>query len=475
MHHDKFEGERISANKDMLSSKDLSNTGNNLQPQDNKSPIDDPDYKIDFNSLLNDLHSIIGADNLGHIEKTTKSEPKPTQINIEKENVGMKGKNFNNLKENKPKEGLSSEMMNLSASYANNVYEYPNMLLNQPFIHKNNFYTSPYYTPYTLPYQTSNFDMSSYYFNNQLNVSSESSNYQKQSNKSGYKEPSKSKSSILNSKNSHPVNKSSKAEIAYLLNSKRPAIVILSYKDSSTTNSMINEMSQEEILLLYDKIKDDTELVMSDINGNYFFQYFLIKLDKSQRLSIWTALSLKSNFVKLLINDYANYCFQKLIEIGGNSDKEEQKLISSILSKRVDELYHELKGTHILQKCIKHITLKYNKSLILEISNKFLSIINDSKGVCVIKQLMTSIKDIKDLKTYFGSKVIKSLSEIILNRFGHYAILHMIEEWEYDDYKSINEFIMKNIVSLLKNEYSQTVLIKLIERNPKVRKSYLIY
>ncbi len=467
MHHDKFKDKTKRAEKDKLSSYGLSNSDYNISSNDNKTPTDENDFKIDFNSVLNDLNSIIGHDNLGQMDKNKVSSVNSPIVNTERLKDEPVSKSNHKSKLNKVKDGSSAPTINMSATQINNIQPYSNLFVSQPSFYMSNYNNDPFYSSYFAQYQDPKMMMNNYYFNNHCNVSSDNNpNYQLiQSKKVGYKE----NSSFIKTKNNLQSTQSTRSEIEYLLNNKRPAIVILSYKDSFSTNSMINQMSEEEINLLYNKIVDDIELVMSDINGNYFFQYFLERINKSQRLQIWTLLSFKSNFVKLLINDYANYCFQKLIEIGGGSDKDEQKIISSIISKRVDDLFHELKGAHILQKCIKYINLKYNKGLFNEISNKFIKLINDSKGVCVIKQLITTIKDIKELKNYFRNKIIKSLSDIILNRFGHYAIIHIIEEWNYDDFNFIVSFILKNITIILENSYSQSVLLKLVQANPNVR------
>lgn len=202
--------------------------------------------------------------------------------------------------------------------------------------------------------------------------------------------------------------------------------------------------------------------------GNYFIQDLISYTDKKQRLKIWKLI--KYDLESISKHAFASHCIQTLILSASESDNEEQKTICKYFNDHFYSLMEDAKGTHVLQKLLFNI--KYSNKLFFVnlIYENFDSLVLNTKGVCLIKQLMASLVYEKSNKREaFLTLVLSNLTKYSQDKYGHYLILHMIDKWEKSDLEKLIMQIDKNLIDFACQVYSSRIVEKCVLAYKSVR------
>ena len=212
--------------------------------------------------------------------------------------------------------------------------------------------------------------------------------------------------------------------------------------------------------ILIKKIGKSFSKIMMDTYGNYFSQKLIkISTDEQRELIIE---NIKDNFIEICENNGGTHVIQTIIEY--LKTKKEKEMILNYIKNYEMELSLNQNGTHVIKKIINSIEENEREDLTLnllkETNIKILCV--DSKGICIIRQLIKSIKNetYQNLLIYTIFKNCKNIAE---NPFGNYVIQFIFETWGLNICDKIVNFCIENANNFSIQKYSSNIIDKLID------------
>ena len=210
--------------------------------------------------------------------------------------------------------------------------------------------------------------------------------------------------------------------------------------------------------LLINKLSIYFEKIMCDTYGNYFCQKLYNISELEQRIIILNCL--KDYFINISKNNSGAHATQFII--GASQSEEERKIILKYISNHEIELAFDPEGTHVLQKIITCFPENEIQNLIDVLFNNFNSLCKDSKGICVIKKLVSNIKNKINENKLFDN-ICKHCIEIAQNPFGNYIIQYILEECTVKTCHKLIEICITNSILFATQKYSSNIIGKIID------------
>ena len=212
--------------------------------------------------------------------------------------------------------------------------------------------------------------------------------------------------------------------------------------------------------LLIEKISKYFEKLMCDIYGNYFCQKLYNISELEQRILILN--SLKDSFIKISKNNYGAHVTQFII--GEAQSDDEKKIIINYISNHELELSFDPEGTHVLQKIISCFPENERQNLndILCIPDNLNALCQDTKGMCVIKKLISNTENISN-KNKIIDGVSKHCIEIAQNPFGNYIIQYIFDELDDNLCSNLIKLCINNSLIFATQKYSSNIIVKIID------------
>ena len=212
------------------------------------------------------------------------------------------------------------------------------------------------------------------------------------------------------------------------------------------------------------EIKDQIVDLLFDIYANYFCLKIFYYLNDEDRLIYLN--NIQHHLDNLCINKISTYPIQCIIEKIMN--EKEQEIIFNGIKNNLMKISIDVYGTHVLEKIIS--SFNYEKFLI-HISNfileNFLLLVNNSNGLCIVKQLiLLEYKRKKEKNFQILKKLLIENSLILIqNPFGNYALQIAIDNWEIEDLKEIIFSFKGKYLILSIQKYSSNVIERCIEKS----------
>ena len=212
--------------------------------------------------------------------------------------------------------------------------------------------------------------------------------------------------------------------------------------------------------ILIKKIGKSLGKIMMDTYGNYFSQKLIkIATDEQRELIIE---NIKDTFIEICENNGGTHVIQTLIEY--LKTKKEKEMILNYIKNFEIELSLNQNGTHVLKKIINKINENEREDLTLnllkETNIKILCM--DSKGICIIRQLIKIIKNEK-YKNLLIDGIFINCKIIAENPFGNYVIQCIFEIWGLNICSKIVNFFIENVYYFSIQKYSSNIIHKLID------------
>ena len=233
----------------------------------------------------------------------------------------------------------------------------------------------------------------------------------------------------------------------------------------------LENTSQEIIHLIFLEIKDNIEDLLFDIYANYFCLKIFYYLNEEDRINFLKNIS--NNLDNLSINKISTYPIQCIIE--KLNYEEEQEIIFNGIINHLMKLSIDVYGTHVLEKILS--SFNYEKYLI-HISNfileNFVFLVNNSNGLCVVKQEILIEYKIKNNNfKKLKNLLIENSLILIQNPFGNYALQTVIDNWELEDIKELIYTFKDKCVILSIQKYSSNVIERCIEKSEEFLNDFI--
>lgn len=251
----------------------------------------------------------------------------------------------------------------------------------------------------------------------------------------------------------------------FLSNCNTKLKYINSVKGSKCLKKMLEFTDPGDIKHLFNKILQYLPQIITNNFGNYFCQEIITYISKSDRVKVWEILRRKLK--NYCTHQFANHCIQALVEM--TEDLEEEKRVICYLIPHFDQLAFNSNGTHILQKMLISFKDSTKEKLLECIHEKFEGLIFDSLGVCLIKKYIICLKDQASQKKHeFISFIAEWIHRMIIDMFGHYAILCILQEWDEKYATKISDITWNNLLFYSSNKYGSRIVERLLETSTSV-------
>ncbi len=249
-------------------------------------------------------------------------------------------------------------------------------------------------------------------------------------------------------------------ELNLIKENKDPIILIVKQIErNEISKEYLKHMNPSDFFYFFSSLLPFIHQLMHNEYGNYFIQELLSYTSKKQRLKIWKLI--KQDLESISKHNYASHCIQVLIIYAADSDDEEQKIICKYFNNLFHSLMEDSKGTHVIQKLLYNIKYSNKIFFVKIIYENFDSLVVNTKGVCLIKQLMASLVYEKpNKKEIFLTFILTNLRKYCQDKYGHYLILYMLDKWEKPDLEKLIYNIGENFIDYSCQVYSCRIIEK---------------
>jgi pumilio RNA-binding family len=110
--------------------------------------------------------------------------------------------------------------------------------------------------------------------------------------------------------------------------------------------------------------------------------------------------------------------------------------------------------------CFSEESIKDIYSTILD---NFITLANNSNGLCIIKKMITYAKKEETIKL-IQKKIIDNIQNLITNSYGNYTIQTVFEIWNNEYSEPIVSQLFNNFHTLSLHKYSSNVVEKCLEK-----------
>ncbi|GAV84527.1 PUF domain-containing protein [Cephalotus follicularis] len=185
----------------------------------------------------------------------------------------------------------------------------------------------------------------------------------------------------------------------------------------------INEMSKEEIEMVFMEVIDCVGQLVLDPFGTYVVQKLVEVCTEEQRTRILLMLT-KTEFqlVGICLSMHGTRAVQKLLE--NLTTQQQISLVMSALSPGAVALTKDMNGHHVIQHCLKHFSQEDNRYLLNEVTNNCYAIATDKSGCCVLQQCVEYCQG--EPRDRLVAEIISNALHLAEDRYGNYVVQHML-------------------------------------------------
>ena len=266
---------------------------------------------------------------------------------------------------------------------------------------------------------------------------------------------------IINSPKNHSLIKNSKTNLSLFFQNKNSENdfekLLKSCSGSLYLQELAENISEEEINLIFKKLLPKIKQIMCDSYGNYFLQKIIEKTNSNQRINLLN--NIRDDFINISKDISGSHCIQTLIEkINSN---EEEEIIKSLVEKDLFDLSISQNSTHVILKLINNVNNPKKYYIIQFCINNFIQLCINLNGSTIIK------KFISEINNYQIIKIIIKITEqnyvqIVENQFGNYVIQYIFQYFGFTNCKGIINNIIKDSIYFSLQKYASNVIDKVV-------------
>ena len=214
---------------------------------------------------------------------------------------------------------------------------------------------------------------------------------------------------------------------------------ICTYKGCKEIQKIVKKYIPELSFIIIERIQPKLKEVMLDQYANYFFQKLIENVNSKFRTNIYKLI--KNNFKEISEDLCGTHSLQALVV--NTNDTEEIAIISEIIIANHKYLCYDPNSAHIIQRVFSSIDESKRANLNESILEDLNSLVLNTHGVCIAKKFL---KESKSYKSKVIQKIIPSLLEIIQSPFGNYFIQFMMDMYplRIDESKDVSKNIKNN-------------------------------
>ena len=233
--------------------------------------------------------------------------------------------------------------------------------------------------------------------------------------------------------------------------------LLKSCSGSHYLQELAENISEEEIDLIFKKLSPKIKQIMCDSYGNYFLQKIIEKTNCIQRINLLN--NIKDDFINISKDISGSHCIQNLIEkIDCN---EEEEIIKSIVEKDLFDLSISQNSTHVIFKLINNINNPKKYYIIQFCINNFIQLCINLNGSTIIKKFISQINNYQIIKIII-KMTEQNYVQIVENQFGNYVIQYIFQYFGFTNCKGIINNIIKDSIYFSLQKYASNVIDKVV-------------
>jgi len=227
------------------------------------------------------------------------------------------------------------------------------------------------------------------------------------------------------------------------------------YNGSRILQKFFPKANQNQVEQVIQEIEDKLEELMLDPYANYMFQTLAQSCSGDQRYFLLKKIS--PSMVEISCDRKGTHSLQALIALV--SRESEEQLLRDTLKDHIVELSFDPQGTHLIQKLIVSISNDNIDFIFEPLVNRFVEVANHSFGLCGLKQLITKIDKIPEMRRRLIRLLYDNLENLIQNPYGNYALQHALDTYQ-GDCNPLFEKTFDRIVQYSNQKFSSNVIEK---------------
>ena len=230
--------------------------------------------------------------------------------------------------------------------------------------------------------------------------------------------------------------------------------LLKSCSGSHYLQELAENITNEEIDLIFRKLSSKIKQIMCDSYGNYFLQKIIEKTDFKQRINLLN--DIKDDFINIS-KDSGSHCIQTLIE-KINTDEEEE-IIKSLIENDLFDLTISQNSTHVILKLVNNINNPIRYYLIQFCIDNFIPLSINLNGSTIIKKFISQVNNFQIIQMII---IICELNyvKIVENQFGNYVIQDIFQYFGFNNCKGIINNIVKDSTYFSIQKYASNVIDK---------------
>ena len=233
--------------------------------------------------------------------------------------------------------------------------------------------------------------------------------------------------------------------------------LLKSCSGSHYLQELAENVSKEEIDLIFKKLSLKIKQIMCDSYGNYFFQKIIEKTNSIQRINLLNII--KNDFINISKDISGSHCIQTLIE-KIDSDEEEE-IIKSLVENDLFDLSISQNSTHVILKLINNVNNPKKYYIVQFCINNFIQLCINLNGSTIIKKFISQITNLQIINMII--KITEqNYVQIVENQFGNYVIQDIFQYFGFDNCKGIINNIINDSIYFSLQKYASNVIDKVV-------------
>jgi len=243
--------------------------------------------------------------------------------------------------------------------------------------------------------------------------------------------------------------------------------VIMLSKDQNGCRILQKKMDEGDSEVV-DIILNESEPYLTDMMvepfGNYLFQKFLENVTEEWKTRILAKVA--DNLVVASLSIHGTRSVQKIVEYCVQDDHVD--LLVATLEPAVVDLSKNSNGNHVVQKCLKHSSLKARLFVIRAVTENTRTISTHRHGCCVVQRCLDATTpetpETAADRAKLVAKIIENSMTLMQNAYGNYVIQYLVENGTDADASLVMQAVVGFTAQLSQQKYSSNVVEKCLAK-----------
>ncbi|KAL1920195.1 uncharacterized protein VTP21DRAFT_1341 [Calcarisporiella thermophila] len=183
----------------------------------------------------------------------------------------------------------------------------------------------------------------------------------------------------------------------------------------------LEEKSRRACELVFNEVVDHFSELMTDPFGNYLCQKLLEHCTDEQRTVLVDRVA--PDLVAISMNLHGTRAVQRMVECLSNPRQVHSVIVA--LERNVVTLIKNLNGNHVIQKCLKKMSLTESAFIYDTVARHCVEVATHRHGCCVFQRCVDHASEIQ--RAQLSHQVIANALALVMDPYGNYVVQYIID------------------------------------------------